>query len=162
MPCYLFTYHAYLSWLPDRKRGYTHRGKGVLPPDVEMAGRYLNNAKEDAVQFEPDLQKLMIEETLTAAKFQKFTVDSIATDLSHLHVLNHWRDAREFDRVRNGLRSSLTRRLNREFGKRSWFSEGASRKRVLDQEHFDYLVETYLPDHPGWKWSPKHGLYLYT
>src|SRR4051794_35604479 len=29
MPCYLFTYHAYGSWMPDHKRGYVHRGQGV-------------------------------------------------------------------------------------------------------------------------------------
>ncbi len=160
MPCYLFTYHAYLSWLPDRKRGYTHRGQGILPPDPDMADRYRRNAKESPVSFEPDSQKIMIEEVLIAAKFQRFTVDSIGTDPSHLHLLNHWRDEREFDVIRNGLRSSLTRRLNRDFGKRTWFSESASRKRVLDQEHFDYLVVTYLPDHPGWKWSSERGLYL--
>ena len=127
-----------------------------------MAGRYRNNAKEEGIQFEHDIQKVMIDETLNAAKFQRFTVDGIATDLSHLHVLDHWRDEREFNVLRSSLRSSLTRRLNKQFGKRTWFSEGASRKRVVDQDHFDYLVRTYLPDHPGWKWSQEQGLYLYT
>jgi hypothetical protein len=126
-----------------------------------MADRYRWNAKEDPVQFDREIQKVMIDQTLIAAKFQRFSVDHIATNLSHLHVLDHWRDERTFERIRDGLRSSLTRRLNREFGKRSWFSESASRKRVRDCEHFDYLVETYLPDHPGWKWSPERGLYLH-
>jgi hypothetical protein len=126
-----------------------------------MADRYRRNAKEDPVQFDEGIQKILIDETLIAATFQRFSVDHIATDPTHLHVLDHWDDARAFERIRDGLRSSLTRRLNREFRKRSWFSESASRKRVRDREHFDYLVETYLPDHPGWKWSPERGLYLY-
>ena len=125
-----------------------------------MADRYRRNAKEGPARFDYDIQKIMINEILIASKFQRFAVDSVATDPSHLHVLNHWRDQRGFALIRNGLRSSLTRRLNREFGKRAWFSESASRKRVVDQEHFDYLVQTYLPDHPGWKWSPERGLYL--
>jgi hypothetical protein len=40
MPCYLFTYHAYLSWMPDRPQGYVRRKKGIFPPDEEKAEAY--------------------------------------------------------------------------------------------------------------------------
>ena len=33
MPCYLFTYHGYGTWLPDRSRGYVRRKEGILPTD---------------------------------------------------------------------------------------------------------------------------------
>jgi hypothetical protein len=50
--------------------------------------------------------------------------------------------------MRNGLKSSLTRRLNHDVKRRDkWFVESASRKRVKDKEHFDHLVNTYLPSH---------------
>jgi hypothetical protein len=42
--------------------------------------------------------------------------------------------------------------LNREFGKRSWFVEDSSRKRVANPEHFDYLICEYLPKHQGLMW----------
>jgi hypothetical protein len=79
---------------------------GILPPDPEMADRYRRNAKEDPVQFDEEIQKVMIDETLIAATFQRFGVDHIATDQTHLHVLDHWDDARTFERIRDGLRSS--------------------------------------------------------
>ena len=54
----------------------------------------------------------------------------------------------------------MTRRLNRDKQRRTWFSEKASRKRVLNREHFDHLMTTYLPSHSEWKWSEAHGLFL--
>lgn len=162
MPCYLFSFHAYGSWMPDRKRGYTKRDKGILPPDPDMAGRYRRSMKESPVEFSHDIQRAMIDELRVASKHQRFRNEAIATDPTHLHDLVSWRDDRSWERLRNGIRSSLTRRLNELSGKRAWFVEGASRKRVLDREHYDYLTITYLPDHVGWKWSPEKGHYLIT
>jgi hypothetical protein len=61
--------------------------------------------------------------------------------------------------LRVSIKKSMTIRLNREYWQRKWLSEGASRKRVANQEHFDYLVCTYLPEHGGWKWSEEQGPY---
>ena len=36
MPCYLFTYHAYGSWLPDHAEGYVHWKEGQQPPDDNL------------------------------------------------------------------------------------------------------------------------------
>src|SRR5688572_11364360 len=160
MPCYLFTFHAYRSWLPDRKQGYTRKKKGYLPRDPKAAEQYRRNAKEGPVEFTDAMQKAMIEEVQIAAKHQQFRVHSIGNDPPHNHDLVSWRDGRDWGAIRRGIKSSLTRRLNREFGKRTWFVDGASRKRVRDRRHFDYLTITHLPDHPGWKWSPEKGLYL--
>ena len=159
MPVFFFTFHAYLSWLPDRGQGYVRRGKGILPPDAELAGRYRRDARESAVTFDAVIQRVLIEELLVAERFQKFRLETAGTDPSHLHVLVSWRDDRGWDQLRNSIRSSLTRRLNMEFGRREWFVEGASRKHVKTKEHFDHLVTTYVPDHPGWKWSPQQGFY---
>jgi hypothetical protein len=52
MPCYLFTYHAYGSWMPDRVEGYVRRGQGILPRDTQMASLYYRNALHDMVQLE--------------------------------------------------------------------------------------------------------------
>jgi hypothetical protein len=51
------------------------------------------------------------------------------------------------------------RALGKDCEKRTWLSEGGSRKRVSNQEHFDHLVGTYLPQHGGWKWSEERGLH---
>ena len=161
MPCYLFTFHAYGSWMPDRKRGYTKRGKGYLPRDGEMNDNYRRNMSEDPARCDHQIQKLIVNEILVASGFQRFVARAIGTDDSHIHALVTWIDTRTWERLRNGIRSSITRCLNRQLkSRRKWLSESASRKRVNDRKHYDYLTDTYLPDHPGWKWSRRKGLYL--
>jgi hypothetical protein len=106
MPRYLFTYHAYLSWLPDRRRGYTRRHKGILPPDPDMAGHYRCNAKEEPVEFTHDIQRIMIDELQVAARFQRFFLFAIGSDPTHLHALAGWPDARNWSALRASIRSS--------------------------------------------------------
>lgn len=160
MPCYLFTYHAYRSWMPDRERGYVRRDEGVLPPDEEMADQYRRLAKEDQVWFDAAIQRTAIDESMIAAGFQRFRLHMTATDPTHIHVLVSWTDARQWPKLRNGLKSSLTRRLNRDHHRRTWFVENASRKRVKDVAHFTYHMTDYLPKHRGWKWREDCGCFL--
>ena len=153
MPCYLFTYHAYGSWMPDRKQGFVRRTEGVLPPDANLAREYRSDLKQRPVSFDGQIQSLIINELQTACVHQKCRGHYAATETSHVHVLVSWRDDRPWKKVRSGLKSSLTRRLNRELRRQIWFSDSASRRRVEDRAHFDYLVEQYLPSHRGWKWE---------
>ena len=152
MPCYLFTYHAYGSWMPDRQEGFVRRGQGVLPPDDELASRYRTDARQSNVVFRSDVQRVLLDELLAACVHQECRGHYIATETTHVHALVSWTDERPWKRLRTGLKSSLTRCLNRKFRRRNWFSEGSSRRRVKDQSHFDRLVGEYLPSHRGWKW----------
>ena len=40
MPVYLFTYHAYQSWMPDRGRGFVQKGRGIQPTNALLAHAY--------------------------------------------------------------------------------------------------------------------------
>jgi hypothetical protein len=72
-----------------------------------------------------------------------------------------WADERPWLKIRSGLKTSLTLRLNRDVRRRKhWFVDSASRKQVKDQEHFDHLVTNYLPSHRGWKWREGEELFL--
>ena len=152
MPCYLFTYHAYLSWMPDRARGYVQRHKGILPPDPDQARQYRANTTQNAITFDHDIQSLILDETHTACDRQRLRLHAVALDPTHAHILVSWHDARVVKRVRSKLKESLTRRLNNERGKRTWFVANASQKRVKDHQHFDHLVLNYLPSHRGLCW----------
>ncbi len=128
------------------------RNEGILPPDKELAKQYRTRAKEDAIVFDSLIQLLLIEETQIACQKQHFRGHYIATESTHVHLLTSWADERTWMKVRNGLKSSFTRRLNRDIQRRDkWFVENASRKQIKDDEHFDHLVNTYLPSHGGWK-----------
>lgn len=159
MPCYLFTYHGYGTWMPDRSEGYVRRGEGVLRTSRARSNEYRRKAKETTVRFDRNTQRTIIEETLVAGERQTIRVHFVSTDTTHTHILCSWPDERGWKRLRSGVKSSLTRRLNREFHHREWFSEGGSRKQVKDRTHFDHLVSTYLPSHGGLKWSENDGYF---
>ncbi|MEN6452252.1 MAG: hypothetical protein ABFC96_17310 [Thermoguttaceae bacterium] len=151
MPCYLFTFHAYGTWMPDRDEGFVRRERGLMPPNRELADAYRRRATEDRVVLEARIQLLLIEEARIAFGKQRYRGHYIATDPTHVHILASWADDRLWNKIRNGLKSSLTRRLNRDVSRRNrWFVDSASRKRVMDNVHFE--VNTYLASHRGWKW----------
>src|SRR5437868_2740263 len=104
MPRYLFTFHAYGSWMPDRKRGYVKRGKGILPRDPKMAQNYRNNMNERPVEFDAEVQKLMIYEWQVASSYQHFRLHGIGTDPTHIHGLVSWRDPRGWEPLRKSIR----------------------------------------------------------
>jgi len=161
MPCYLFTFHAYGTWMPDRKAGFVRRKRGILPSNEELATLYRERACETNAAFDDAIQRLLIEETRITCDKQRYRVHGIATDPTHLHVLVSWRDERPWMKIRTGLKSSLTRRLNRDARqRRDWFVDSASRRQVKDDEHFEHLMNVYLSSHRGWKWREGGESYL--
>jgi hypothetical protein len=159
MPCYLVTYHAYGSWLPDRKQGYVKRKQGLLARDAKAATQYRNAMKESIVSFTSAIQSSIIDAILGSQTKQQFEPYFIATDKTHVHVLIAWRNDRTWLQLRSRVKGSISRRLKRECGERTWLLEGASRKRVKDRAHFEYLVSRYLPRHRGCKWCPERGVF---
>jgi REP element-mobilizing transposase RayT len=160
----MFSYHAYLSWLPDRARGYVRRDEGVLPRDLDMADLYARNAKHDGVCLDEPLQRALIEEAMTACSKQGYRLHGAATDPSHVHLVVSWKSTKSWMQVRSGIKSSLSRRLNTERKSRAAqsdvgpsLSRGASRRHVCNRDHFDYLLTEYLPDHRGLQWYEDRG-----
>jgi REP element-mobilizing transposase RayT len=146
--------------MPDEDDGYVLRGKGNLPQDTVKAADYRRRMTQDEVQFDDAKQQALIDEVHVASRHQSFRVHYVATEPTHIHILISWTDNEQpFEKTRSSLRQSLSRRLTKDFGKRQWLSEGGSRRRVSNQEHYDYLVTTYLPEHSGWKWSEEKGLH---
>jgi hypothetical protein len=143
--------------MPDRKRGYVKRKKGILASDDLMADMYRSVMTQDMVEFTGETQLAIIDTVLESRSKQGFECYYIATEVSHAHLLVGWCDERTWRRMRSIIKSSLTRALSDTFGRREWFVEGGSRKRVKDRKHFEYLVSKYLPQHGGWKWCPERG-----
>jgi REP element-mobilizing transposase RayT len=154
MPVYLFTFHAYRSWMPDRRRGYVRRDEGVLPADAEMAEFYAEQAKDEPTILNAPLQRCLIEEMIVACQHRLLHLHAGTSEPSHVHALVSWREEKGWLAVRSGLKSSLSRRLTKESTEQHplRLSEGASRKHVNDRDHFDYLMKTYLPRHRGVAW----------
>jgi hypothetical protein len=152
MPCYLITYHAYGTWLPDRPRGYVKRKVGVLASDAEMGENYRRKQWRDTIRFDSALQADLVDGARVACNLIAVRCHGIATDGTHLHVLVSWRVERSWESVSRAIKTSLTIRLNGSHGRRQWFSKGSSRKQVRDSQHFEYLLRKYLRQHRGVVW----------
>ena len=173
MPVYLFSFHAYRSWMPDHPRGYTRRRKGYRSPDEGLADKYRQRASSDGVLFDEAVQRALLEEAQVACRFQNLRFHGGATEKSHSHYLVSWKTSKHWTQVRASLKSSLSRRLALENKKTTKsrdatrrrnpresdtgrfvlkLSRGGSRKRVKTRDHFDYLMKTYLPRHSGVRW----------
>jgi hypothetical protein len=168
MPVYLFTFHGYRTWMPDHGRGYTRRNEGYCPPDEAMARRYEEHANEnEKTVFDAALQRILIEEAQVAACPQRFRLHGAGSDPTHIHYLVSWCDSRHWQRMRTGLKTSLTKRLNVLNEQRAkqgdcdvaplQLSRGGSRKRVRNRDHYHYLMVRYLPDHRGAGWYEDRG-----
>lgn len=157
MPCYLFTWHTYGSWLPDRPPGYVHWKRGLGLPNVSLAACYRDQQKEATVYFSLQHQEAIIDEIIFAANFQLFRVHSIACEATHIHMLASWKNSRAAKTIRKSVRYSLTQRLNCA-DRRHWFSRGGDIKQVKNQDHFDHLYYKYLPSHSGLKWNEERGI----
>ncbi|MEM6458853.1 MAG: hypothetical protein AAF710_05620 [Planctomycetota bacterium] len=153
MPCYLFTWHTYGSWMPDRPRGYVRRDvDGVLPKDDDAAKAYRERMRGDAVLLSGSEQKQVVAVLRSSAEPLSLRFHAVGVDPTHVHALVSWTDGRGWEAIRRSLRSSLTRGLNERVGKRVWFGRGGSRKRVVQPQHFDRLMRAYLPGHHAVFW----------
>ncbi len=154
MPVYLLTYHAYRSWMPDRRQGYVKRGQGILPRDDETARVYNRRAKHPPVQFDEEQRRLLIETAATVCRECQWELYEMVAVSSHVHLLLGWRSDLAVQAVSNRLKRRLGAARSKAADKPGpWFSRGLSRKRVADESHFGHLCRAYLPQHGSIRWS---------
>lgn len=155
MAIYHFTFHAYRTWRPDNPRGYVRPGMGYLPPDEDMARKYDARAKFDPVEFTDVMQAVLIVGSHDICSRRGWRLYIVATDPTHLHLVIGWIGFVDWVDVRDKLKNLLSLFLGRlaNVQSRPWFVEKGSRKRVKNQDHFNYLIETYLPSHRGLVWK---------
>ncbi|MHC4177581.1 MAG: hypothetical protein ACYSWU_08745, partial [Planctomycetota bacterium] len=91
MPVYLFTYHAYRSWMPDRPKGFVQEGRGIQPPDARLAKSYAEAATHPPFQFAPDVQRFLIATSLNVCQRRNWRLHAGAAKPTHLHLLVSWR-----------------------------------------------------------------------
>jgi hypothetical protein len=151
MAVYLITLHAYRSWGPDKSRGFVRKGLGIQPPSEELARMYDGQAGDDPVNFSPELQRVLIAGAYDICTRRDWWLRAVGTDPTHGHFLISQSGFMDWEAVRDKLKNILSLFLGRATGQpgRSWFVALGSRKHVKDQQHFDYLVATYLPDQRG-------------
>lgn len=153
MPVYLFTFHAYRSWGPERAQGYVRRGQGILPQDFAAANAYDSAARHPRVSFDDTMRETIIECVRGICDREQRRLHYACVDATHTHILVSWRGFEEHRRVsttfKRHIGAALSKRLNRPG---PWLSRGYSRKRVTDAQHLAHLMNVYLPKHRGAHW----------
>ncbi len=154
MPCYLFTLHTYGSWLPDNRRGFVKKGEGVQLPNPALAASYRNAASDGPYELDDPTQRFVVEVVCDIGVRHGWRIHAIACEPTHVHILVSWGSDEAWSYVRGKFKNIISLELSKRHGRegRRWLSKGASRKRVKDRGHFDYLVKTYLPRHHGACW----------
>jgi len=160
MAVYLFTYHAYRSWNADRPQGFVLRGKGIQSPNVPLARKYDARASQAEATFQERHQRTILWITWDACERRSWRLHYAATDPSHVHLLVSWCEFQPWEQVRAKLKNVMAWALCKEFQKseRKWFVRGGSRKQIKQQQHFDYLMNVYLPRHRGLSWREENKL----
>lgn len=159
MPVYLFTYHSYGSWLPDRAEGYVKRREGRQRCDPEVAKQYRRGMTQETILFSPGQQRNAIVAILDAASPLDAKIHAVATADTHLHILISWKSDRHWELISTSLKRAITYRLQSEFYEQKWLAKGRSRKQIQDRQHFEQLLLQYLPSHPGVRWDEHSGFF---
>jgi Transposase IS200 like len=160
MAVYFFTLHAYRSWRPDHPRGYVRRGEGILPSDPARAAQYDANASQDPVIFTKEMQDVIVVGADDICARRQWRLHAVGFEPNHVHLLVSWRAFIDWDEVLTKLKNLLSLFLGRLIAveAQSWFTDGGSRKRVTTQDHFNYLIQTYIPKHSQQKWFEGEAL----
>jgi hypothetical protein len=114
---------------------------------------------EGAANLHARAQNSVIDELIRAAASQEYRLHFVASDNARVSVVLSWHGARSSDALKRSIRRVLSRRLDREFKRRDWFSRRLSYRRVKDRKDFDHLVKAQLLGRDGWKWSEGRGYF---
>jgi REP element-mobilizing transposase RayT len=148
VPVFMFTLHAYRSWMPDHRRGYVVRGKGIHKTDAERARRYHDMAKHERMVFHDERCEQIIAAAREVCGDKQWRLHAVVAVWTHVHVLVSWHDFYDAKRARAVIKRGLSTRLRDWSGERhKWFAGAGSVKHVRDRKHFQYLMREYLPRH---------------
>jgi len=121
-----------------------------------MAQQYDRNAKQDAVTFDDKTQRELVALMYSICEEEHWRLECTGFDPGHVHVVVSWRDEQEWQEIDRRFKNLLVLKMNRRRntpGKRWFVRRHGTVKHVERQEHLDYLLETYIPDHPGLFWK---------
>src|SRR5205823_3294857 len=124
--------------------------------DEEMARNYERRAKHEETVFTEAIERALIEELIDSCTKLKIRLHAGTTEPTHIHGLTSWKHQRGWMSIRKSLKTSLTKCL-KNISIEIALSRAGSRKHVKHRAHFDYLMQTYLPDHAGLAWYEDRG-----
>jgi REP element-mobilizing transposase RayT len=144
----MFTLHAYRSWMPDQRRGFVVRGKGIQQSDAERARWYHSMATHERMVFNDQRCEQIVTAAREACGDKRWRLHAVVVVWTHVHLLVSWRGFQDVKRARAVLKRGIATRLRDWSGEdRKWFAGKGSVKRVCDESHYRCLMQRYLPEH---------------
>jgi hypothetical protein len=150
MAVYLFTFHTYRSWMPDHRRGFVKRGRGIQPPDPRRAAAYAARARHDRAFLDREACAVALGAIQSACNkpSRNWRMHLGVAVFNHLHALVSWPTFHNVKRVRAVLHHAVNVALRDHVASdHPWLSRGGSLKRIEARPHFEHLVHGYLPSH---------------
>ncbi|MHB1156640.1 MAG: hypothetical protein ACYC26_07360 [Phycisphaerales bacterium] len=148
MGVFLYTIHAYRSWMPDHKHGFVIRGRGIQKPDAKRARWYQSLAKHERMVFDDARCEQIIGAVKDVCANKQWRLHGVVVVWSHLHVIVSWSQYVDAKRARAVIKKAITTWLRDATGEqRKGLSGGGSIKRVRDRGHYEHLMKVYLPGH---------------
>jgi REP element-mobilizing transposase RayT len=136
---YHITFAVYLSRPPGSPKPHVDRdhneyGAPLAPTDPEKEQSARDRAREDPVELTIEQRRLVERAIRDLADRYGWTIHAIAVMRDHVHVVIT--APREGEALREAIKATASRWLNREFGKRTWWAEGGSAKYLWDNDYF--------------------------
>ena len=131
------------------------KNQGYQPPDPQRADQYDHYANQPPVEFDDATQRELLLLAHAICNEEQWRLEASGFDPTHAHFVISWVKFFKWERVDQRLKNLLALNMNRNRGTpgKRWFVRGRSApRRVKDEAHFQYLIATYLPDHPGLFW----------
>jgi REP element-mobilizing transposase RayT len=130
------TYGARLhgSDKPHVDRDHNEYGTPFPQPDPEREEAARGRMKQDPVTLSLEQRRCVEESINDLARRYRWPIHALAPQSDHTHVVSTAN--RDGPQLRDALKATATRALNKQFGKKQWWAEGGSAKYLWEWEYF--------------------------
>ncbi|MBA4188049.1 MAG: hypothetical protein C0467_08520 [Planctomycetaceae bacterium] len=144
---WLITWTCYGNWLPGDARGFVghypaedgtrriNNAAGVEPDhDVEWLRRYSERVqKEPPVRLTAQQAAELVTQFRETAAYRGWAVPALAVMSNHIHLVVLVPGDPEPETILHSFKSYGSRRLNRVFGRREWWTSSGSTRKLTDE-----------------------------
>jgi REP element-mobilizing transposase RayT len=150
---YHLSWTAYGTWLSGDERGWVQSGVPVVQlPDAERKWQAEECMAEEAVHFTVEQRSLIEQTILDHCRIRGWALHAVNVRSNHVHVVvSANRDASQvMDQFKAWCsrklsdQAGLEKQVARKAGRRRWWTEGGSKKRIDSEEYLRNAIEYVL------------------
>jgi REP element-mobilizing transposase RayT len=120
-------------------RDHNQYGAPLAPRDPDREEDARNRMSDDPVKLTMEQRRIVERAILDLCQRFNWPVHAIAPQSDHVHVVVT--AARDGDALREAIKASASRELNKHFGKHKWWAENGSCKYLWERAYFFSAVD---------------------